>query len=66
MKRGYVATFCTAEGTYSMPYHFTRKREAIRFIHNVGIGNTLKGSCCKVKVIDSEMNEIYASIIYNL
>ena len=66
MKRGYVATFCTAEGTYSMHYHFTQKREAIRFIKNVGIGNTLKGSCCKVKVIDGEMNEIYASIIYNL
>ena len=66
MQRGYVATFCTAEGTYSMSYHFTRKAEAIRFIRNVGIGNTIKGSCCKVKVIDSEMNEIYASVIFNI
>ena len=65
MKKSYLATYYTNHN-WSFPCAFTNKKESIRYIRSVGLGNTPKGEKCTVFVAEENtINEVYRAIIHN-
>ena len=62
----YYADYSTNNDTTwnSKPFEYTNKRNAIRSIRKIAIGNTFIGNCAYVIVTDSNCRIVYKSIIH--